>query len=144
MTRVQKLCFLLLAAAFGSWGCSQSTETKSTSVHEKRIKAMEAKIDALASECHSALEAREKAEQKLVVLEKDKHSLLKQLEEYKSVAKERDELQASMETCTCERDSYKGELETLKKDIRSILTRVEATLTPSENKEHKTAAGPKL
>jgi septal ring factor EnvC (AmiA/AmiB activator) len=144
MTRAQKTFVLLFAAAIGSWGCSQSADPKTSSIHEKRIKAMEAKIDNLASECHAALEAREKAEQRVADLEKEKSSLQKQLDVCKAAAKERDDLQTVVETRTCERDGYVAQLEELKKDIRSILTRVEATLTPSEGKEHKTATGPKL
>jgi hypothetical protein len=111
-------------------------------VHEKRIKAMEAKIDALASECHSAMEAREKAEMKLAEMEKEKVQLVKQIEDGKIVMKERDELQLLVETRTCERDGYHGQLEDLRKDIRSLLTRVEAALVPSESKEQKTALVP--
>jgi hypothetical protein len=130
-------------AAICSWGCAQNGDPKTSSVHEKRIRAMEAKIDSLAAECHAAIEGREKAEQKLAEMEKDNSQLMKQLDTCKGVVKERDELKEMVETRTNERDTYHTQLEALKKDIRSILTRVEAAL-PGENKEQKTAAGPKL
>ena len=57
MTRAHKTLIILFVAAISSWGCSQG-EHKSTASQEKRIKALEAKVDSLVSECRCAIQGR--------------------------------------------------------------------------------------
>jgi DNA repair exonuclease SbcCD ATPase subunit len=143
MTRAEKGWIILVVATVGVWGCSQGQSTKTSSRHEERIKALEAKCDHLESEYQSAVNERDLAQKKATDLAKEKTRLLKELEDHRRVLTERDELKIQVVNRTSERDAYVGQLEELRKGIRSLLTRVESALPSGNDKGEKTSMLPK-
>lgn len=142
MTRAEKGLIILALASVGIWGCSQGQTSKTSSRHEERIKALEAKCDHLETDCQAALSERDQAQKKVEELVKDKGKLLKELEAHRAVAQERDDLKALAANRTSERDAYQVQLEELRKGIRGLLTRVESALPPSTEGE-KTSSLPR-
>jgi hypothetical protein len=143
MTRAHKTLIILFVAALGSWGCSQG-EHRTSASQEKRIKAMEAKIDSLASDCRLANQAREELEQKLVDVQKENERLHKQVDLARMVVQERDELKVTINARTTERDAYQAQLVELRKGIQSLLSRVEASIPHADEGGQKTSMIPKL
>ena len=123
MTSSHKGMIVLMVAAAGLWGCSQGEQK--TSGHDKRIKALEAKCGELESSCLTLKQTHEEEKAKL---ESEKADLQKQIDVHKMIAKERDALKVMVNARTNERDTYHGQLEELRKGIRTLLTRVEASL----------------
>ena len=138
MTRMHKGLIVIMVAAAGLWGCSQG-EHKASSSHDKRIKALEAKCCELENSCQSLKAAHEEEKTKL---ETEKAALQKQLDVHKMIAKERDALKGMVTARTAERDSYHGQLEELRKGIRTLLSRVDSALAPCEDSTQKTSTGP--
>src|SRR5436309_11128918 len=138
MTRAHKTLIILFVAAIGSWGCSQGEQRTSAS-QEKRIKALEAKIDSLASECRAALQGREEAEQKVADVQKENERLHKQIELARAVVQERDDLKQLVSSRTAERDAYFAQLEELRKGIRTLLTHAEIVKPQADEANQKTS-----
>ncbi len=143
MTKLHKGLIFVVVVSAGLWGCSQG-EHKTTSSHDKRIKALEEKCCDLEASCQNMQKAHDDTKEMLAKVEKEKEELQKQLELQKLVMKERDDLKTMVTARTSERDTYHVQLQELRKGIRTLLTRVEAALPPGDDAMQKTAAGPKL
>jgi chromosome segregation ATPase len=144
MSRFHKVMIIVVVTTVGVWGCSQG-ESKSTAArHLDRIKALEAKCAALEQECKSATCAREEAEQRVASLEQERSKWMKEAEEMKCVARERDELKQVVAARTTERDAYQGQLLEVRKGIRTLLSRVESSLPNGEGSEQKATMSPRL
>ncbi len=140
MTRTHKGLIILAVACVGLWGCSQGDQRGAS--HDKRMRSLEAKCCDLETECAALKTARDEVEKKLADMTKDRAVMQKEIDLGKLTRKERDDLKVLLAARTGERDSYQVQLDELRKGIRSLLSRVDSALPPSD--DHKTAAGPKL
>jgi len=144
MTRAHKSLVVMVVVLVGIWGCSQGDNKAVSSRNLDRIKALEAKCGSLEQECQAALADRDQLKQRLADLEKERARLVNEVETGKAVARERDDLKALVTTRTTERDTYQGQLEELRKGIRSLLSRVDAALPSADSREPKTSSSPRL
>ena len=140
MSRLHTGLIVVVVGAVAIWGCSQG-EQKTSSAHDKRIKALEAKCSELETSCQNLKQAHEEEKAKL---EQEKCDLQKQLDVAKLVAKERDGLKTMLTVRTSERDAYHVQLDELRKGIRTLLSHVDAALPPCEDGSQKTSAGPRF
>ncbi len=144
MTRAHKSLIVMLVALVGIWGCSQGDSKGVSSRHLDRIKSLEAKCASLEQECQAALADRDQLKQRLGDVDKERAHLVTEVETGKAVVRERDDLKSLVTTRTSERDTYQGQLEELRKGIRTLLGRLDSALPPSDNSEQKTSSTPRL
>jgi chromosome segregation ATPase len=119
---------VLMVATVGLWGCSQG-ESKTSHRQDEKVKVLQAKCGNLESDCLALTSARDEAQRKLVQLESERTKLLKELQANKHAC---ESLQAAVTIRTAETESYRGQLDELRKGIRSLLSRVESSL-PAED-----------
>ena len=127
MTRSHKALIVIVVATLGLWGCAQG-KSKSTANSDERIKSLDARCAHLESENHNLAAARDKAQKHLVEADRERLRLLQEVETLKAVAQERDDLKLLVASRTAERDAAQTHFEELRKGIRSLLGRVEASL----------------
>ncbi|MBI1913284.1 MAG: hypothetical protein HYS12_00775 [Planctomycetes bacterium] len=118
---------MIAVATLGLWGCAQG-KSKPTANSEERIKALEARCAHLESENHTVATARDKAQKLLIEADRERLRLLQEVETLKAIAQERDDLKLLVASRTAERDAAQTHFEELRKGIRSVLGRVEASL----------------
>ena len=143
MNRAHKALIVMVVVLVGIWGCSQSDSKPVSSKHLDKIKTLEAKFATLEQDCQAAQADRDQLKLRVADLEKERTRLQKVAETSKAVAQERDDLKALVTTRTTERDSYQGQLEELRKGIRTLLIRVDAALAPADQSQ-KTSSLPQL
>lgn len=141
MTRAHKALLVMVAATFGLWGCAQEKSQPSAAA-EQRIRKLEEKSSRLEKDYRGVTAAREEAEKRLAELERERTALLEQIEQGKTVGKERDQLKVLVSTRTSERDTVQTQFEELRKGIRSLLGRVESALPPPANTPAASVAPP--
>ena len=131
-----KSMIVLLAVAFGLWGCSQGPSQ--SAVQAERIKALEAKCAKLEDDYKAAAGARDLARKKISTLEDERAQIdeqttvmQKEIEVGKLVAKERDSLRQQMETRTNERNMLQTRCEKMKKGLQTLLGQDDALSTPA-------------
>jgi len=143
MTRTHKVMILLVVVSAGVWGCSQGENKSAAARHLDRIKALEAKCASLEHDCQAMLASRDQAQKRQAELEMQCARLKKEIDGYKVVAHERDDLKSLVTARTTERDSYQTQLMEVRKGIRTLLSRVESCL-PTESGDQKTSVSPRL
>jgi chromosome segregation ATPase len=147
MNRVSKPLIVLLVAAVGVWGCSQTNPGQSAAQAEQ-IKALQAKCNKLEDDYKSAAAARDQARKRVATLEEERAQvdeqvaqLQKGIEAGKLVAKERDDLRQQMESRTGERDQLQARCDKLKKGLQTLLGQDDALSAPVRPAAPATGAG---
>jgi uncharacterized coiled-coil DUF342 family protein len=135
MSRTAKALTVVVVAALGLWGCAQGANSESA----ERIRQLENECKVLKEDYRSVAGARDRLRQQVADLEGERMQLQKTVEEQQALArekqalaKERDELAQQVSTRTSERDAVQGQLDQVRKGLRSLLGQAEAALgTPA-------------
>jgi septal ring factor EnvC (AmiA/AmiB activator) len=128
MKRFFKGWMIVLTAALGVWGCTQSAPVGSSTSSDKQ-KSLETKVSKLEDENKSVTVAREQLRKKLAEAEEQKTELQKQLDEMKIVCKERDELKTALAERTEEKVNLQNQFEDIHKALRNIVNQADAIST---------------
>jgi len=110
--------FLCLTLA----GCEQRTASRAAIA---RICELEAKSARLQDDWKAATSARDQARAKAETLEQERARLLKQLDQFERVAKERDALKEIVAQRTTERDSIQSHLSQFSRDLQNLANKIE-------------------
>ena len=136
MTRGSKALTVVVVAALGLWGCAQGSNGDSA----ERVRQLENDCTRLKEDYRSVAGARDRLRQQVADLEGERERLQKDLEvqqalakEKAALAKERDELVQQVGARTTERDAIQGQLDQVRKGLRSLLGQTEAAggVTPA-------------
>ena len=129
MTRASKALTVVVVAALGLWGCAQGSNGDSA----ERIRQLENDCTRLKEDYRSVAGARDRLRQQVADLEGERERLQKDFEAQQALAKdravlakERDELVQQVGARTTERDSIQGQLDQVRKGLRSLLGQTEA------------------
>jgi septal ring factor EnvC (AmiA/AmiB activator) len=143
MTQGNKALTVVVVAALGLWGCAQGNNADSA----ERIRQLENECKVLKDDYRSVASARDRLRQQVADLEGEKGRLQKVAEEKQALARERDELVQQVSSRTSERDAVQGQLDQVRKGLRSLLGQAEASAgttpapalsaTPPENPSNK-------
>jgi chromosome segregation ATPase len=129
---------VFLGAIIGLCGCTQGPPNNGRpAAQTERIRVLESKCARLEEDYRQATSAREQARQQLAgveeergKLEEQRAQLQKELDVFKTVARERDRLRQEVESRTTERDQLQQRCEKMKKGLQSLLGQDDAQLTP--------------
>ncbi len=124
MTRSHKALTVVLVAALGLWGCAQGSNGDSA----ERVRQLENDCTRLKDDYRSVAGARDRLRQQVADLESERDKLQKEVETKLALAKERDDLLQQVSTRTTERDAVQGQLDQVRKGLRSLLGQTEAAL----------------
>lgn len=125
MQRRSKVVIVFWVAALGLWGCARPSAQLAMA---ERLKQLETKCGKLEEDYRSVAAARDQARKRVAALEEERLGLLKDLDRAKLVAKERDELKATLEARTGERDLLQTRCERMKKGLQSLIGQDDALL----------------
>jgi uncharacterized coiled-coil DUF342 family protein len=125
MTQGNKALTVVVVAALGIWGCAQGTNGENA----ERIRQLENECKVLKDDYRAVAGARDRLRQQVGELEGEKSQLQKVAEEKVALAKERDELVHQVSARTTERDAVQGQLDQVRKGLRSLLGQAEATVS---------------
>jgi chromosome segregation ATPase len=123
---------VVIAAAVGIWGCTQ-TSSEGTNASADKIKTLENNLVQLEDENRSVTAARDQLRKKLAETEEQRLQLQHEIEQLQAVAKERDELKEQLVARTAERDNLQNQFDQMRKALRGILNQADAanaTLVP--------------
>lgn len=118
MTRANRALIVVVVASLGLWGCAQGPANGPASV--ERVRALENKNAKLEDDFRAAVAVREQVKKKLASVEE-------QLEQLQAAAREREELKQQLTARIGERDAVQGQLEQVRKNLRSLLGQMEAS-----------------
>ncbi len=131
MSRAGKTLTVVLVAALGLWGCAQGTSGDSA----ERIRQLENECKVAKDDYRAVAGARDRLRQQVADLEAERAQLQKDVEahqalakEHQALTKERDELVQQIGARTTERDVAQGQLDQVRKGLRSLLGQTEAAI----------------
>ena len=131
MTRASKALTVVVVAALGLWGCAQGNGGDSA----ERVRQLENDCARLKEDYRSVAGARDRLRQQVAEMEGERARLNKELaahqalaKEKESLAHERDELVQQVGARTTERDAAQGQLDQVRKGLRSLLGQTDAAL----------------
>src|SRR5579885_2588531 len=117
MSRGSKALTVVVVAALGLWGCAQGTNGESA----ERVRQLENECKVLKEDYRSVAGARDRLRQQVADLEAERAQLQKAAEEKQALSKERDDLAQQVSARTTERDAVQGQLDQVRKGLRSLL-----------------------
>lgn len=163
MSQNSKGFLLVVAMAFGLWGCARVSP--GNSAQSERIKALEAKVAKMEEDVKSAIEARDHYRNQLAAVEQERTQMTKRLtqaarerdqavqerdrlvqerdqlvSEREQLARECNELRQVMASRTQERDSLLQQYETFRGEIRALVGQADAAAAPFSTAAPITAA----
>jgi septal ring factor EnvC (AmiA/AmiB activator) len=112
---------ILLVAAAGIWGCTQSSSGGGNGT--EKIKTLEGTLNKMEDENKAVTAARDQLRKKLAEAEEERIQLEQQLQ---GLGKEREEMKAQLTARTAERDNLQTQFEQIRKALRGVLTQVDA------------------
>jgi hypothetical protein len=131
MTRASKALTVVVVAALGLWGCAQGSDGNTA----ERVRQLENDCARLKEDYRAVAGARDRLRQQVSELEGERAQLQKDVEAQQALAKdrqalarERDELVQQVGARTTERDAAQGQLDQVRKGLRSLLGQTEAAL----------------
>jgi uncharacterized coiled-coil DUF342 family protein len=131
MMRASKALTVIVVAALGLWGCARGVNGDNA----ERVRQLENDCTRLKEDYRSVAGARDRLRQQVSELEGERGRLLKEVEteqarakEREALARERDDLLQQVSTRTTERDAAQGQLDQVRKGLRSLLGQTEAAL----------------
>ncbi len=127
MSRGSKALTVVVVAALGLWGCAQGTNGESA----ERVRQLENECKVLKEDYRSVAGARDRLRQQVADLEAERAQLQKAAEEKQALSKERDDLAQQVSARTTERDAVQGQLDQVRKGLRSLLGQAEASTGPA-------------
>jgi chromosome segregation ATPase len=155
MSQNSKGLLLVVAMAFGLWGCARVAPGQ---VQSERIKALEAKVAKMEEDVKSAIEARDHYRNQLAAVEEERVQMTKKLQqaarerdqavqerdrlvqEQAQLVRELDELRQTVASRTRERDGLLQQYETFRTEIRALLGQADAAAAPFSTGQPVTAA----
>jgi predicted RNase H-like nuclease (RuvC/YqgF family) len=136
MTRGSKAMIVMLVAALGLWGCAQGPGGHSSASAE-RIRKLEEKCGRLEDDYRNVSATRDEYRQQIASLEAENQRLekvrgqmLKEIEQKKVIAQERDLFKQQMEQRTGERDLLQTRCDRMKKGLQSLIGQDDAMAVP--------------
>jgi len=124
MTNTSKGLLLAIAVAcLGLWGCAQNKAGADTAAKLRELEARHAK---LAEDYQAVAAANETIRKRLALVEADRATLTKKVEELHVVLRERDELKRQVTVRTGERDTLHAQMVQFGRELQSMVGRVEA------------------
>lgn len=127
MSRGSKALTVVVVAALGLWGCAQGTNGESA----ERVRQLENECKVLKEDYRSVAGARDRLRQQVADLEAERAQLQKAAEEKQALSKERDDLAQQVSARTTERDAVQGQLDQVRKGLRSLLGQAEESTGPA-------------
>jgi uncharacterized coiled-coil DUF342 family protein len=135
MTRASKALTVAVVAALGLWGCAQGSNAENAA----HVEQLEKDCARLKDDYRAVANARDRLRQQVVDMEAERTQLQKDVEghqaltkEHQTLTKERDELVQQVSARTTERDAVQGQLEQVRKGLRTLLGQTEAAIgTPA-------------
>ncbi len=144
MSRAAKTLTVVLVAALGLWGCAQGSNGDSA----ERIRQLENECKVAKDDYRAVAGARDRLRQQVADLEAERAQLQKDSEahqalakEHQAMTKERDELIQQVSARTTERDAATGQLDQVRKGLRSLLGQTEAAIGTAPVPTASTAHG---
>lgn len=136
MTRATKALTIMLVAMVGIWGCAQGSNSGPAAA--ERIKTLETKCGKLENDFKAVAQARDQLRKKLAEVEQERATLQQEAakaqllaEDHKDLVKNHADLRQQFNTRTSERDALQGQMEALRKGMRTLLGQAEAALAPA-------------
>jgi outer membrane murein-binding lipoprotein Lpp len=117
---------LLLAIAvtcLGLWGCAQNRAGADSAAKLRELEARHAKLE---EDYQAVAAANESIRKRLALVEADRGSLAKKVEQLQVAVRERDELKRQVAVRTGERDTLHAQMVQFGRDLQGLVGRVEA------------------
>jgi uncharacterized coiled-coil DUF342 family protein len=131
MTRSGKMLTVIVVSALGLWGCAQGGNSENA----RQVQQLENECARLKEDYRAVAGARDRLRQQVTELEAERSRLQKELASQKALAqerealtRERDELVQQVSARTTERDAAQGQLDQVRKGLRSLLGQTEAAV----------------
>jgi outer membrane murein-binding lipoprotein Lpp len=122
-TTSKGLLIVFAVACLGLWGCAQNKAGTDTAAKLRELEARHAKLE---EDYQAVAAANESIRKRLAIVEADRATLTKKVEELRIVVRERDELKRQVAVRTGERDALHAHLVQFGRDLQSLVGRVEA------------------
>jgi chromosome segregation ATPase len=144
---------VVMVVSLGLWGCARRPAEQSNG--SDRVRSLEARCVKLEQDYRSVATARDKARKEFASAEEETARLQKELADYQTLLKERDqirkqlaqrtnerdELQQQMNERTSERDALVGRCDRLRKGLQELLIQDDAPLGATPTAPTSASAG---
>jgi uncharacterized coiled-coil DUF342 family protein len=138
MIRLKTAFLMAVVAALGLWGCARGPSGNGAA--GEKVKALEQKVSKLEDDFRVAAAARDRARQRLTVVEEQRGQLQKEVTQLKDTVKECDDLRHQVAARTTERDTLQVQYDQFRKAIRDLVGQAETAGGPSLQPATVTAA----
>jgi len=122
-TTSKGLLLVIAVACLGLWGCAQNKAGADTAAKLRELEARHAKLE---EDYQAVAAANESIRKRLALVEADRATLTKKVEELHVVLRERDELKRQVTVRTGERDTLHAQMVQFGRELQSLVGRVEA------------------
>ncbi|MCS6852324.1 MAG: hypothetical protein NZ700_14260 [Gemmataceae bacterium] len=127
MNLTKKALFVLAVASLGLWGCAKGANNGAA--QNERIKSLEQRNARLEQDFRALAQTRDELRKKLAWAEEQQARLRREVDQLKSVVKERDELRQQLEARISERDHLQAQYEQFRRQLKELLGQAEAAVT---------------
>lgn len=115
---------VMMFCSLGLWGC---THQKNGAYHTK-IRELENRYLKLEEDYKVVIQASDQLRKKVGQLEAQRTALNQQVDDLKTIARERDQLRIQLASRTAERDNLHGQLSKFRSEVNDLLGRVDTAL----------------
>ena len=116
---------VMMFCSLGLWGCTH----QKNGAYNTKIRELENRYLKLEEDYKVVIQASDQLRKKVGQLETQRTELNLQVDELKSVARERDQLRIQFATRTAERDNLHGQINQFRKDMQDLIGRMDTAIS---------------